>query len=98
MQQNINPAPARPLVSIGYGNFVAAGRVVAVISPDSAPVKRMVSEARENRTLVDATCGRRTRAVIVTNSAHIILSALMAETVANRLNGKEIAANGEEDE
>ena len=96
MQLNTSSAPAKPLVSVGYGNFVAAGRVVAVIAPDSAPVKRMVTEAREAKTLVDATCGRRTRAVIVTDGAHIILSALMAETVANRLNGKDTAAADDE--
>jgi len=83
MQQFTNFTPARPLVSIGYGNYVAAGRIIAVVSPDSAPVKRMVQEAKENGTLVDATCGRRTRAVVVTDGA-LILAALMAEPVANR--------------
>jgi len=86
------------LVSIGYGNYISAGRTVTIAAPDSAPVKRMVQEAREDGTLIDVTCGRRTRAVIVTDSGHIVLSALLTETIANRLNGKETttpADNGE---
>lgn len=74
------------LINIGFGNMVSASRVVAIISPESAPVKRIIQEARENRVLVDATYGRRTRAVIVTDSDHVILSSLQPETVANRLN------------
>ncbi len=73
------------LIHIGYGNVVSAQRVVAVVTPDSAPVKRIVADARENGYLIDATCGRRTRAVIVTDSQHVILSALQPETMANRL-------------
>ena len=80
------------LISIGFGNFISAARVVSIVAPDSAPVKRMVVEAREDGALIDATCGRRTRAVIVTDSGHIVLSSLMTETVANRLNGKEAPA------
>lgn len=74
------------LVNIGYGNSVSAGRVVAVVSPESAPVKRLVADARENGLLLDATCGRRTRAVIVTDSRHVILSALQPETIISRMN------------
>ena len=72
-------------INIGSGNMVAAGRVVALASPDSAPIKRMVQEARERGNLVDASYGRRTRAVLITDSDHIILSAIRAETIANRL-------------
>ena len=74
------------LINIGFGNMVNANRMIAIISPESAPVKRKIQEARENRVLVDATYGRRTRAVIITDSDHVILSALQPETVANRLN------------
>lgn len=74
------------LINIGFGNMVSASRVIAIISPESAPVKRIIQEARENRMLVDATYGRRTRAVIITDSDHVILSSLQPETVANRLN------------
>lgn len=73
------------LVNVGFGNIVAAHRVVAVVSPDSAPIKRIIQEARENSTLIDATYGRRTRAVIVTDSGHLVLSAVQPETVAQRL-------------
>jgi len=79
------------LISIGFGNFIAAGRIVAVVAPDSAPVKRTVQEAREGGSLIDATCGRRTRAVIITDSGHTVLSSLLTETVANRFTGKEAA-------
>lgn len=73
------------LINIGFGNMVNSSRVVAVISPESAPVKRIIQEARDSRVLVDATYGRRTRAVIITDSDHVILSSLQPETVANRL-------------
>ena len=73
------------LINIGFGNMVAAGRLVAIVSPESAPIKRIIQDARENGSLIDATYGRRTRAVIVTDSDHIILSAVQPETVANRL-------------
>ena len=85
------------LVNIGFGNLVSADKVVAVVSPESAPIKRMVQEARDRGVLVDATYGRRTRAVLITDSDHIILSALQPETVAGRLNGREELA-GEEEE
>ncbi len=73
------------LINIGFGNIVPADKVVAIISPESAPIKRIMHEAEENGKLINATYGRRTRAVIVTNSDHIILSALQPETISNRL-------------
>ncbi len=77
------------LVNIGFGNIVAANRIVAIVSPESAPIKRIIQEAREKGILIDATYGRRTRAVIVVDSGHVILSAVQPETVANRLSSKE---------
>ena len=73
------------LINIGYGNMVSAGRVIAIVSPESAPIKRMVQDARDSGSLIDATYGRRTRAVIITDSGHIILSALQPETVGGRM-------------
>ncbi len=73
------------LINIGFGNMVSASRLVAIVSPDSAPIKRIVSEAKEKGTLIDATHGRRTRAVIITDSDLIILTYLQSETVAARL-------------
>jgi regulator of extracellular matrix RemA (YlzA/DUF370 family) len=72
------------LINIGFGNIVAANRVVAIISPESAPIKRIITEARDGDRLVDATYGRRTRAVIVTDAGYIVLSALQPETVSHR--------------
>lgn len=77
------------LVNVGFGNMISAERLIAVIGPDSAPVKRMVQEARESGNLIDATYGRRTRAVLVMDSDHIVLSALLPETVGARMGGKE---------
>lgn len=77
------------LVNIGFGNVVNSLRIVAVIAPESAPVKRLIQEARDRGMLIDATYGRRTRAVIITDSDHIILSAVQPETVAHRLESKE---------
>lgn len=82
-------------ISIGYGNIVAADRVVALVSPDSAPVKRLVQDAREEGRVIDVSCGRRTRAVIITDSDHVILSAVQAETIANRLD-TELESTGDE--
>jgi len=79
------------LINIGFGNIVAAERVIAIVGPESAPVKRVVSEAREGGALIDATCGRRTRAVIITDSRHVILSALLPDTIGHRF-GKEQGA------
>ena len=81
------------LINIGFGNIVSANRIIAIINPESAPIKRIISEARDKGVLIDATYGRRTRAVIVTDSGHVILSAVQPETVANRLN-----SDTEEDE
>ncbi len=80
------------LVNIGFGNIVAANRIVAIVSPESAPIKRIIGEARDRGLLVDATYGRRTRSVIITDSDHVILSAVQPETVAHRLTAKEAGA------
>ena len=73
------------LVNIGFGNMVAANRMIAIVSPESAPIKRIIQDAKERGTLIDATYGRRTRAVLVMDSEHVILSAIQPETVANRM-------------
>ncbi|WP_395151796.1 extracellular matrix/biofilm regulator RemA [uncultured Allofournierella sp.] len=73
------------LINIGFGNMVSANRLIAIVSPESAPIKRIVQEARDKGSLIDATYGRRTRAVIIMDSDHVILSAVQPETVANRL-------------
>ena len=80
------------LVNIGFGNIVSADRLISIVSPESAPIKRIVQEARESGRLIDATCGRRTRAVVIMDSDHVILSAIQPETIANRLD-----AHGEPD-
>ena len=77
-----------PLVSVGFGNIVSGSRIIAIVSPDSAPVKRLIQDARERRMLIDASCGRKTRAVLVMDSGHVVLSALQSETVARRLNAE----------
>lgn len=85
------------LIHIGYGNMIAAEKVIAIVSPDAAPIKRIVQDAKEKGILIDATCGRRTKAVIVTDSDHIVLSAVQPETIANRFNEKDKdEKNGEE--
>jgi extracellular matrix regulatory protein A len=85
------------LVNIGFGNVVAAGKVVAIVTPGSAPMKRLREEAKKGGRLVDATEGRRTRSIIITDSNHIILSAIQAETITQRfLEGKEDIAGEEE--
>ncbi len=73
------------LVNIGFGNIIVANKIVAIVSPESAPIKRMVQEAKDTKTAIDATCGRRTRAVLIMDSGHIILSAVQPETVAGRV-------------
>lgn len=85
------------LINIGFGNMVSADRVVALVSPDSAPVKRLIQDTRDTGMLIDVTCGRRTRSVIITDSEHIILSAIQPETVSNRIAGME-ADDSEEDD
>ncbi|MBC7343061.1 MAG: DUF370 domain-containing protein [Clostridia bacterium] len=77
------------LINIGFGNIVSANRIIAIVSPESAPIKRIIQEGRDRGLLIDATYGRRTRAVIVTDSGHIILSAVQPETVAHRLGSKD---------
>lgn len=77
------------LVNIGFGNMISASRIIAIVKPESAPIKRMINESREQGKLVDATYGRRTRAVIICDSDHLILSAVQPETMANRFNTKE---------
>lgn len=77
------------LVNIGFGNMVAAEKVVAVVSPDSAPIKRIIQEAKEGGTLIDATFGRRTKAVLIMDGGTVVLSAILPETVAGRFNEKE---------
>ena len=85
-------------INIGFGNLVSAGRVIAVVGPESAPIKRMVQEAREQGTLIDATYGRRTRAVLIMDNDHVVLSAIQPETIANRLTGQGDSADPEEEE
>lgn len=84
------------LVNIGFGNIVSGNRIVAIVSPDSAPIKRIITEARDRGVLIDATYGRRTRAVIMTDSDHVILSAVQPETVANRLTSRETQSNDDD--
>ncbi len=81
------------LINIGFGNMVAAGRLVAIVSPESAPIKRIIQDAKDRGTLIDATYGRRTRAVLITDSEHVILSAVQPETVANRFEDDEEELN-----
>ena len=73
------------LINIGFGNMVSANRLIAIVSPESAPIKRIIQDSRDRGTLIDATYGRRTRAVLITDSDHVILSAIQPETVANRV-------------
>jgi len=77
------------LINIGFGNIVSANRLIAIVSPESAPIKRIIQEARQKGNLIDATYGRRTRAVVITDSDHVILSAVQPETVAHRLTDKD---------
>ena len=86
------------LINIGFGNMVSAERIIAIVSPDSAPVKRMIQEGRERGVLIDATYGRRTRAVLIMDNDHLVLSALQPETVANRLGERESPGEEEESE
>ena len=86
------------LVNVGFGNMISCDRLIALVGPDSAPIKRMVQEARESGSLIDATYGRRTRTVLIMDSDHIVLSALQPETVAARMGGKETESAEEEEE
>ena len=84
-------------INIGFGNMVSAGRIIAIASPDSAPIKRLVQDAKEENRVIDVSCGRRTRSVIITDSDHVILSAIQAETITNRL-ANDIAEDSEEED
>ena len=84
-------------INVGYGNLIAADRIITLTSPDSAPIKRMIQDAKESGRIIDVSCGRKTRAVIITDSDHVILSALRAETVANRLTS-DVDVKDDEDE
>ncbi len=86
------------LINVGFGNMVSSDRLVAIVSPESAPIKRMIQDARDRGMLIDATYGRRTRAVLITDSDHIILSAIQPETVGNRAAGKDAMEVPEDDE
>ncbi|TMW73162.1 extracellular matrix/biofilm regulator RemA [Alteribacter natronophilus] len=77
------------LINIGFGNIVSANRIISIVSPESAPIKRIITDARDRNMLVDATYGRRTRAVIIADSDHVILSAVQPETVAQRVINKD---------
>ncbi len=85
------------LVNIGFGNMVSANRIIAVVSPESAPIKRIIQDAKENGTLIDATHGRRTKSVIITDSDHIILSYLQTETLTGRMTGEGTSAEEDND-
>lgn len=85
-------------INIGFGNMVAAERVVAVVSPDSAPIKRLIQDAKDNGRAIDVTCGKRTRAAIITDSEHVILSAFQSETISNRLSDRDDTGEEEDTE
>lgn len=86
-------------INIGFGNMVAVDRIVAIASPDSAPIKRLIQDAKDAGRTIDVSCGRRTRAVIITDSEHVVLSAIQAETIANRVDNTDIDEEvSEEDE
>ena len=87
------------LINIGFGNLVNAGRLVAIVSPESAPIKRIIQDSKEKGMLIDATHGRRTRAVLITDSDHVILSAIQPKHIAGRVDNREDASvNGDNDE
>ena len=84
-------------INVGFGNMVSAARIVAIASPDSAPIKRLISDAKEDNRIIDVSCGRRTRAIIITDSEHVILSAIAAETITNRLSIDDTDAEPDEE-
>jgi len=90
-------APRQRLVSLGFGNFVVAARVIAIVDPASAPMRRLREDARQEGRLIDATQGRKTRAIVVTDSNHVILSAIQAETIGQRFLAEDSAAKREEE-
>ena len=83
------------LINIGFGNIVSAERIISIVSPESAPIKRIVQEAKDAKTAIDATCGRRTRSVLIMDSGNIILSAVQPETIAGRVNNQNYLEKGE---
>ena len=85
-------------INVGFGNMVSAARIVAIASPDSAPIKRLISDAKDDNCIIDVSCGRRTRAIIITDSEHVILSAIAAETITNRLSIDETEAADPDEE
>ena len=85
-------------INIGFSNLVAANRIVAIANPDSAPIKRLVKDAKDDNRIIDVSCGRRTRAVIITDSEHVILSAIQPETISNRLGDSALDTSDEEAE
>jgi len=86
------------LINIGFGNMVSASRVIAIVSPESAPIKRIIQDVRDRGQLIDATYGRRTRAVVIMDSGHVLLSAIQPETVAGRMSGRNDQETGGEGE
>lgn len=86
------------LVNIGYGNIVNMDKVVGIVRADAAPIKRMIQSARDNGQAIDATCGRKTKSVLVIDSGQMILSALLPDTIENRVNESQTAGRGQEDE
>ena len=85
-------------INIGFGNMVSAGRIVAIAAPDSEPIKRLVRDAKDGGRVIDVSCGRRTRSVIITDSEHVILSAIQTETITNRLASDEVDDSTDEEE
>ena len=85
------------MINIGFGNLVAAERILAIVSPESAPIKRLVQDAKDGGRVIDGSCGRKTRSVILTDSEHVILCALPSDTLANRLEGKDTAGDDPEE-
>lgn len=85
-------------INIGFGNMVASERIITIVSPDSAPIKRLVQDAKDEGRVIDVSCGRRTRAVIITDSEHVILSAIQAETIANRLDSNDASDDDDVEE
>ena len=86
------------LINIGFGSMVAANRLLAIVAPDSAPIKRVIQEARDRGMLIDASFGRKTKAVILMDTDHVILSAIQPETIANRLSSEDEEEEEDEDE
>ncbi len=84
-------------INIGFGNMVAADRIITIVSPESAPIKRLMQDAKSEGKVIDVSCGRRTRAVIITDSGHVIFSAIQSETIANRLDGETDIENDSEE-